>query len=293
MFFSHRTINGHTFKTRAYKGTISNSRFYDGELGGASCQLEMPNGGSYLITNCIFHKGPQPQNPNSIQFCAEMSIPATAADLTIMDSTFINNCPTGFPTNGIYGYGGTLVSNGVYVTITSTDNSFIGYANGTQEVMNYVGPDFGPGNIPTTTGVSDGRPCVVDSHGTNHTSSQPPLDFTPPTGLSQDMVRRPDYVDYDGEGRNNWVNSFDFALDPGTDDLRFVVASTPPSTVLFTPTILPSTYSASAPGYVNPFSIRCNQLDHCSRCWPIYWWDTMVLLLLDDTVSIVLVLYQL
>ncbi|GAC1341915.1 MAG: hypothetical protein NVSMB18_14980 [Acetobacteraceae bacterium] len=66
------TMTGHEFKSRAVHGLIEDSRFFDLERGSASCQIDLPSGGDYVVQNNVFHKGPMGQNPFSLQFGAEI-----------------------------------------------------------------------------------------------------------------------------------------------------------------------------------------------------------------------------
>jgi hypothetical protein len=245
---SHRTVNGHCLKSRAGSGTITNSRFYDGERGQASCQVELPDGGNYVINNCVFHKGPEPQNPNSVQYCAEMAHSYSVNNLLIQNSTFICDTPTNFIVNGIYMYGRCMVVNGSYTTAQSQNNSFFGYGVGNTEVA-----VFSTQETSIVTGVSDGRACVVSSTGRITLAAQPGLSYLNPQTSTASPRIGPHYVEYDGENRNNWVNTLDYEIDPTLDDASFPVNTTV-GTVLFQPTVTPSIYAASAPGFTNLFA---------------------------------------
>lgn len=71
---SYNHMGGHCLKVRSKKGTITGNRLYDGETGSASNQLNIPEGGDYVITGNVFHKGPNPQNPICISFLEDAGV---------------------------------------------------------------------------------------------------------------------------------------------------------------------------------------------------------------------------
>ena len=250
---SWKTINGHTFKSRAQEGTFDNCRFFDGEGGGASCQLEIPDGGAYTVSNTVFHKGAQPQNPNSVQFCAEMqpSHPVQVASLTFTDCTFICDAPTPAQVAAIYMYGRCLVPSGAYSTVTTSGCSFFGYGGSSAATGAAA---FSSVQSSVVTGTSDGRPCAVTQTNSMTLTAQPALDFTSPVTGAASVPSGPFYLNYDGENRNNWVGFFGYEIGLGSPDLRVSVGASPVGTVLFTSTIKPCPYITGAPGYANPFA---------------------------------------
>ena len=70
---SYNNNIGHCLKSRAIKGHIYNNRLYDGEGGSCSQQLNIPQGGVYLVENNDFHKGPNPQNPYCLGYGEDCS----------------------------------------------------------------------------------------------------------------------------------------------------------------------------------------------------------------------------
>jgi hypothetical protein len=168
-------------------GTISNLRFYDSERGGASNQINLPDGGAYTISSCVLQKGVMAQNNFSIAFCDEMSQHDFGVNTLLVENcTFIGNTPENI-SSGVAAIGFTPVQSirtGQQNSATSQNNSFVGYpvASGTYPVsggavrtMNY--PQNFSGSI-YVTGSNAGQ--TVTETGVTLLSSQPVLDFTHP-----------------------------------------------------------------------------------------------------------------
>jgi hypothetical protein len=69
-----QVINGHLLKTRAVEGYIANNRIFDGERGGASACIDIPNGGVYTIENNDIMKGPNAQSYSAVEFAEEGTV---------------------------------------------------------------------------------------------------------------------------------------------------------------------------------------------------------------------------
>lgn len=153
---------GHLFKTRALRGSISNSKFLDSVNGSASQQLDIPSGGTYTVTNCVFMKGPSADNPFCVSFLEEWNnstvnppINTTPATLLIDGCTFmvVNNRVN--PSLGTIsaicvGYGGGPTS--VPVTLTFRNCKFYGIPQANW-INNQCGATVidGGGNVAVTT----------------------------------------------------------------------------------------------------------------------------------------------
>ncbi len=92
--FSHHARRGHLLKSRAARNFIAYNRLSDEEDGGASYELEFPNGGeSYVIGN-IIQQGPRTDNNHLISVGAE-GYKGTANALYLVNNTLIDDKPGG------------------------------------------------------------------------------------------------------------------------------------------------------------------------------------------------------
>lgn len=229
---SHRTFNGHTLKNRGQYSITRNSRFYDGERGAASNQIDHCNGGVHIVDNCVVHKGCFAQNPYSIAFLEDVQNNMYPVNtLTVQNSTIIINTPV----NGATFVGAIMMQprispDGLYSSAASINNKFAG--NGPRTTL-YNGS--GTQNQDGTPG-GDGRTLVVTETGSITLATQPALDFTLPFPNQGGIASRagPFYIPYDGENRNNYINTFGSQIDPGTDDRQALsVSGSPVGTVVF------------------------------------------------------------
>ncbi|MEO8301441.1 MAG: right-handed parallel beta-helix repeat-containing protein [Rhizomicrobium sp.] len=99
---------GHHIKSRAARTEIVNNTVQDGPAGSASYLVDLPNGGSALITGNSFEKGPRSSNrPTAIAIGAEgESNPA--GDIVVEDNSFSND--TGAQTVFVRNYTGRPVT---------------------------------------------------------------------------------------------------------------------------------------------------------------------------------------
>lgn len=67
----HHARHGHLLKSRAAESRILYNRLVDGSGGGASYELEFPNGGVAVVVGNIIEQGPGTENPQMISFGAE------------------------------------------------------------------------------------------------------------------------------------------------------------------------------------------------------------------------------
>jgi len=95
---------GHHIKSRAARTEILNNSVHDGALGSSSYLVDLPNGGSAVISGNWFEKGPLSQNKQTaISIGAEGSRRENPPGaITIRDNTFIND--TGIETDFVKNY---------------------------------------------------------------------------------------------------------------------------------------------------------------------------------------------
>ena len=223
---SYNTTSGHNLKTRARKATIQRSRFLDGERGSASCQIEMPQGGDYLIEDCFLHKGGQIQNAGMAKFGAEVIYypeDKRLNNLTIRRSTFAATMPplgyAGEPI-GVWHYSQLSLVDGSASVVTLDDNNFfLGGAAIKYKDESGVG--------------------VLHESGTTLLTQAPALDFADPGTASPPAPRAGFWHDIQdgGTGGGEYPGFDHVQIDPGLDDIRIPV-TTAIGTVIFTCTRL-------------------------------------------------------
>ena len=101
---------GHHIKSRAARTEIINNSVQDGPEGSASYLVDLPNGGSALISGNRFEKGPHSENKKvAISIGAEGPKPENPpGDIAIRDNIFTND--TGISTAFVKNYTGSPVS---------------------------------------------------------------------------------------------------------------------------------------------------------------------------------------
>ena len=67
----HHALHGHLLKSRAALSVILYNRLVDGFGGGASYEMEFPNGGVAVVVGNVVEQGPGTENPQLISFGAE------------------------------------------------------------------------------------------------------------------------------------------------------------------------------------------------------------------------------
>lgn len=219
---SYNTTSGHNLKTRAKKATILRSRFLDGERGSASCQVEIPQGGNYLMDGCFFHKGGNQQNAGMIKFNAEGPYypeDRRISTLLVKNSTFFAAmAPLGYSGEPIALWNYSMVSpvDGSPCAITSSNNSF--YLAGA--ARKYIDQN-GVGTFTET--------------GSTMLAAPPALDFSDPGTAVPPAPRAGFWHDIQdgGTGGGEYPGFDHVQIDPGRDDIRIPV-STAAGTVIFT-----------------------------------------------------------
>jgi hypothetical protein len=101
---------GHHIKSRAARTEILNNSVQDGPSGSASYLVDLPNGGSAIISGNIFEKGPRSENRDvAIAIGAEGARPENPpGEIVIRDNAFTND--TGVSTAFVKNYTGNPVS---------------------------------------------------------------------------------------------------------------------------------------------------------------------------------------
>jgi hypothetical protein len=223
---THRTTNGHCLKNRAQNSILTKIRAYDGERGGASNQIDFPNGGVHALSDSVIQKGPFAQNPNSVSFCEDMQgddFPVNS--LTVSGTTFINNTPVNLLGGAIFMQSRVSTQSGKFSSVTSGGNSFYGYPAANRLTTAATQTDLGAwvSNAPTPLATETGAILLT---------AQPALDYSHPfAGVGNAIRPGPHYCPYDGENRNNFINTSGVQVDPGNDDMH-IPASTAIGTVI-------------------------------------------------------------
>lgn len=129
---------GHLVKSRALRNDIYHNSLRDGPAGGASYEIDLPNGGASYIVGNVIEQGPRGRNPTMLSYAEEgASNPIQA--LYVINNTFVNRpgrgtfvAIAGTPKesrlfNNIFAFGGTpLAGPGVQVTNLATrDPGFV------------------------------------------------------------------------------------------------------------------------------------------------------------------------
>ena len=101
---------GHHIKSRAARTEIVNNSVHDGPTGSASYLVDLPNGGSAVISGNWFEKGPHSGNKNvAISVGAEgQDTQNPPGEIAIKDNTFVND--TGSSTAFVKNYTGNPIN---------------------------------------------------------------------------------------------------------------------------------------------------------------------------------------
>jgi Ca2+-binding RTX toxin-like protein len=91
--YFHDAIVGHELKSRAEETIITNSRLFD-NTSNASYNIDLPNGGTAVVTGNVIQQGVNSQNSNMITFGVEGSVHANSS-LTLTNNTIINDVTNG------------------------------------------------------------------------------------------------------------------------------------------------------------------------------------------------------
>ncbi len=223
---THRTINGHCLKNRAQNSILTKIRAYDGERGAASNQIDFANGGIHALSDSVIQKGPFAQNPNSVSFCEDMQgddFPVNS--LTVSGTTFINDTPVNLLGGAIF----------MQSRVSTQSGEVLVRHVGRQQLLRIPGgepADHGRNTDGPRCGVPNAPAPLATETGAILLTTQPPLDYSHPfAGLGNAIRVGSHYCPYDGENRNNFINTSGVQVDPGNDDIH-IPASTAIGTVI-------------------------------------------------------------
>lgn len=85
------TQMGHSIKSRALKTEISGCNISDGPEGTSSYLVDIPNGGTLIVSDNILEKGPKSQNHNAAIEIGAEGITHQTQQIVINNNTFIND----------------------------------------------------------------------------------------------------------------------------------------------------------------------------------------------------------
>ena len=99
---------GHHIKSRAVRTEIVNNSVQDGATGSASYLVDLPNGGSALISGNIFEKGPLSSNKRTAIAIGAEKETNPPGDILVQDNSFTND--TGIATVFVRNYTGRPIN---------------------------------------------------------------------------------------------------------------------------------------------------------------------------------------
>jgi hypothetical protein len=83
----------HHIKSRAARTEITDSHIEDGPSGTASYLIDIPNGGSLVVSNNVLEKGPKNQNHGAAIIIGEEGVSQPTAQILIRHNTFTDDGP--------------------------------------------------------------------------------------------------------------------------------------------------------------------------------------------------------
>jgi hypothetical protein len=90
-FFDTRV--GHHIKSRAARTVLTDNHIEDGPNGTASYEVDIPNGGTLIMTGNVIEKGPKNQNPTAAVTLGEEGATNATPKILIKDNRFTNDGP--------------------------------------------------------------------------------------------------------------------------------------------------------------------------------------------------------
>ena len=84
---------GHHIKSRAARTVLTGNRIEDGPNGTASYEVDIPNGGTLIMTGNVIEKGPRNQNPTAAVTLGEEGATNATQKILIQDNRFTNDGP--------------------------------------------------------------------------------------------------------------------------------------------------------------------------------------------------------
>ncbi len=108
-------VIGHEIKSRAAITTITGDTIGDGPTGNSSYEIDLPNGGTAVISGNTIEQGPHAANTNAISYGEEGNL-YPAGSVTVVGNTFLND-ETAYPSTVLVNDGSnpaTFTGNSVY-----------------------------------------------------------------------------------------------------------------------------------------------------------------------------------
>lgn len=90
-FFDTRV--GHHIKSRAARTILTDNHIADGPNGTASYEVDIPNGGTLIMTGNVIEKGPKNQNSSAAIILGEEGLTNATSRIFIKDNRFTNDGP--------------------------------------------------------------------------------------------------------------------------------------------------------------------------------------------------------
>ena len=90
-FFDNQV--GHHIKSRAARTVLTDNHIEDGPNGTASYEVDIPNGGTLIMTGNVIEKGPRNQNPTAAVTLGEEGVSQATPKILIKDNHFTNDGP--------------------------------------------------------------------------------------------------------------------------------------------------------------------------------------------------------
>ena len=241
---THRTVNGHSLKTRALRALIAGNRMYDGEHGSSSAVVDIPQGGTYVIRGNVIHKGPNAQNSGALQLIADED-QSRIHRFEITGNTFSVQVPAHnhFGAASAIKHTRTLGGDGQSSQVLAHDNSF--YLAGDAVVLE-------------EPALHDGHPVsgTVSAVVSNSTmlAAPPALDVGDP-GTANPPAGRLGFYNAVQEQipGNNYEHFYMVQIDAGADDLRI-----PADSAVGTVAARCAAYGANLWANVSPADPRIN-----------------------------------
>ncbi len=84
---------GHHIKSRAMRTVLIGNHIEDGPHGTASYEVDIPNGGTLVMTNNVVEKGPHNQNHSAAVVIGEEGVSQPTAELVFKHNSFTNDGP--------------------------------------------------------------------------------------------------------------------------------------------------------------------------------------------------------
>ena len=85
------TREGHHIKSRAHRTEILDNQIEDGPTGTSSYLIDIPNGGTAIVTGNRMEKGPRSSNPANTIMIGEEGVDQPTTDLVVGHNVFVND----------------------------------------------------------------------------------------------------------------------------------------------------------------------------------------------------------